>query len=169
MGTRRVRSAVQVSFNVAQGSVREPHRECTEEEDTPPSSSSLLSSWPASEKERGQLTASSPFPLPSRPFVVRPERSCGRSKAAVPTFLFCCTRLMDCCELLRSAADKCCCLLTLSCKYFPSPIILSSYHSPLCSMVENYLKNYPKKASAGLLSKQYLSRRRSGGAAWAIR
>ena len=100
MGTRRVRSAVQVSFNVAQGSVREPHRECFEEEDTPPSSSSLLSSWPASEKERGQLTASSPFPLPSRPFVVRPERSCGRYKAARPTsifFLFCCTCLMDCC------------------------------------------------------------------------
>ena len=99
MGTRRVRSAVQVSFNVAQGSVREPHRECAEEEDTPPSSS-LLSSWPALGEERGQLTASSPFPLPSRPFVVRPERSCGRSKAAVPTsilFLFCCTRLMGCC------------------------------------------------------------------------
>ena len=95
MGTRRVRSAVQVSFNVAQGSLREPHRECFEEEDTPPSSSS--SSWPASEKERGQLTASSPFPLPSRPFVVRPERSCGRSEPAVPTFLFCCTRLMDFC------------------------------------------------------------------------
>ena len=167
MGTRRVRSAVQASFNVAQGSVREPHRECAEEEDTPPSSS-LLSSWPALGEERGQLTASSPFPLPSRPFVVRPERSCGRSKAAVPTFLFCCTRLMDCCEVLLSAAN-CCCSLTLSCKYFPSPIILSSYHSPLCSMVENYLKNYLKKASAGLLSKQYLSRRRSSGAAWAIR
>ena len=104
MGTRRVRSAVQVSFNVAQGSVREPHRECFEEEDTPPSSSSLLSSWPASEEERGQLTASSPFPLPSRPFVVRPERSCGRSKAAVPTFLFCCTGLMDCCEVLLLSA-----------------------------------------------------------------
>ena len=126
MGTRRVRSAVQVSFNVAQGSVREPHRECAEEDDTPPSSSS--SSRPASEEERGQLTASSPFPLPSRPFVVRPERSCGRSKAAHPNFLFCCTCLMDCCELLRSVA-KCCCLLTLSCKYFPSPIILSSYQS----------------------------------------
>ena len=68
MGTRRVRSAVQASFNVAQGSVREPHRECAEEEDTPPSSS-LLSSWPALGEERGQLTASSPFPLPSRPFV----------------------------------------------------------------------------------------------------
>ena len=101
MGTRRVRSAVQVSFNVAQGSVREPHRECTEEEDTPPSSSS--SSWPASGElgeKRGQLTASSPFPLPSRPFVVRPERSCGRCKAARPTsifFLFCCTCLMDRC------------------------------------------------------------------------
>ena len=93
MGTRRVRSAVQVSFNVAQGSVREPHRECAE--DTPPVPSS--SSRPALGEERGQLTASSPFPLPSRPFVVRPERSCGRSKAAVPTFLFCCTRLMDCC------------------------------------------------------------------------
>ena len=117
MGTRRVRSAVQVSFNVAQGSVREPHRECAEEEDTPPSSS-LLSSWPALGEERGQLTASSPFPLPSRPFVVRSERSRRRSKAARPTstfFLFCCTRLMDCCELLLSAAN-CCCLLTLSCK-----------------------------------------------------
>ena len=164
MGSRRVGSAMQASFcsNLARSSLREPHREGAEE-DTPPLPSS--SSRPALGEERGQLTASSPFPLPSRPFVVRPERSCGRSKAAVPTFLFCCTRLMDCCELLRSAADKCCCLLTLSCKYFPSPIILSSYHSPLCSMVENYLK----KASAGLLSKQYLSRRRSSGAAWAIR
>ena len=98
MGTRRVRSAVQVSFNVAQGSVREPHRECAEEEDTPPVHSS--SSRPALGEERGQLTASSPFPLPSRPFVVRSERSCGRSKAARPIsifFLFCCTRLMDCC------------------------------------------------------------------------
>ena len=145
MGTRRVRSAVQASFNVAQGSVREPHRECAEEEDTPPSSS-LLSSWPALGEERGQLTASSPFPLPSRPFVVRPERSCGRSKAAVPTFLFCCTRLMDCCELLRSAADKCCCLLTLSCKYFPSPIILSSYHPIILSFTPlQYGGELPKK------------------------
>ena len=144
MGIRRVRSAVQASFcsNVAQRSVREPHCDCVEEEDTPPSSSSR----PALGEERGQLTASSPFPLPSRPFVVRPERSCGRSKAAVPTFLFCCTRLMDCCELLRSAADKCCCLLTLSCKYFPSPIILSSYYPIILSFTPlQYGGELPKK------------------------
>ena len=39
---------------------------------------------------------------------------------------------MDCCELLLSAAN-CCCLLTLSCKYFPSPIIISSYHPIILS------------------------------------
>ena len=109
MGTRRVRSAVQVSFNVAQGSVREPHRECFEEEDTPPSSSS--SSWPALGElgeERGQLTASSPFPLPSRPFVVRSERSCGRSKAARYIYIF--SVLLHALDgLLLSAAAKCCC------------------------------------------------------------
>ena len=53
---------------------------------------------------------------------------------------------MDCCELLRSAADKCCCLLTLSCKYFPSPIILSSYYPIILSFTPlQYGGELPKK------------------------
>ena len=48
--------------------------------------------------------------------------------------------------LLRSAADKCCCLLTLSCKYFPSPIILSSYHPIILSFTPlQYGGELPKK------------------------
>jgi len=45
--------------------------------------------------------------------------------------------------LLLIAADKCCCLLTLSCKYFPSPIILSSYH-PIIHPLQ-YEGELPKK------------------------
>ena len=48
--------------------------------------------------------------------------------------------------LLLIAADKCCCLLTLSCKYFPSPIILSSYHPIILSFTPlQYGGELPKK------------------------
>ena len=47
---------------------------------------------------------------------MRPKQSSG---SYIYTFLFCCTCLMGCCELLRSAADKCCCLLTLSANISP--------------------------------------------------
>jgi hypothetical protein len=90
MGSRRVGSAMQASFcsNLARGSLREPHREGAEE-DTPPLPSS--SSRPASGERGQQLTASSPFPSPTGPFVVSPERSCCRSEPARPIFMFCCT------------------------------------------------------------------------------